>query len=141
MKKLIPKALAVLASSAPLLALAQYDYEYTSDYATSTGDEAAGLAVLGGMLVVWIIAMVVLLAFFIFWIVMLVDCVKREFEQRGTWLAVLIVSFFLGFYGLAAVLYYFMVKRKNPGTKGGPKPTPDEPAQPTQPTPPAPEQK
>lgn len=117
MKKLIPKALAVLASSAPLLALAQ-----------STADEAAGLAVLGGLLVVWIVLFALGLAFFIFWIVMLVDCVKREFEQRGTWLAILIVSLFLGLHWLASILYYFLVKRKNLGTKGGAKPAEPTPS-------------
>lgn len=61
--------------------------------------------------------MLIGLAFFIFWIIMLVDCVKRQFEARNTWLAVLIVSLFLQLSWLAAILYYFMVKRKNLGTK------------------------
>lgn len=135
MKKAMFKAIAMLGASAPLLALAEYDYDY--DYGTTTttdAEAAAGLAVLGGMLIFWIIAMVIGLAFFIFWIVMLVDCVKREFEQRSTWLAVLIVSMFLGLSWLAAIIYYFMVKRKNLGTKPGaapaaPTPPPAEPKQ------------
>ena len=43
----------------------------------------------------------------VFWFWMLLDCSKRQFEQRGLWLALLIL---IG--PLAAVVYFFEVKRK-----------------------------
>lgn len=45
---------------------------------------------------------------FAFWLWMLIDCVKREFDDKALWIILLI---FLGF--IAAILYYFIVKRKN----------------------------
>ena len=50
----------------------------------------------------------IFLLFFIFWLWMLIDCVKREFDDKALWVILLI---FLSFF--AAVLYYFIVKRKN----------------------------
>ena len=118
MKKFLPTAIATAASLAPLAAFAQTDY-----FATTTGeDAAAGAAAAGlgiGLILLWIVLMAVGLFFFILWIVMLVDCVKRDFEQRGTWLAILIISIFVGLAWLSGILYYFLVRRKNLGTKDG----------------------
>ena len=50
----------------------------------------------------------IFLAFFVFWLWMLIDCVKREFDDKALWIILLI---FLNF--LAAILYFFFVKRKN----------------------------
>lgn len=123
MKKIMGKALALLGTVAPVLTLAQdYDYNYNVnwdyDYGTTDAAAGAGAAALGiGMIIFIGLMCLVGLALFIFWLVMLIDCVKRQFEQRNTWLLVLIISVFLGFSWLAAILYYFMVKRKNLGTK------------------------
>ncbi len=65
---------------------------------------------------------IVLLALFVFWIFMLVDCIKRENDQfpnasentKTIWLIVLLVSWILGLNWLAAIIYYFMVKKKMP---------------------------
>lgn len=132
MKKFLPKAIAAAAAFSPLAALAQTDY-----FTTTTGeDAAAGAAAAGlgiGMIILWILMMAIGLFFLIFWIIMLVDCVKREFDQRGTWLAIMIISIFVGFSWLAAILYYFLVKRKNLGTKeGGKKPEAPKPEAPKQ---------
>lgn len=43
-----------------------------------------------------------------FWLWMLIDCVKRDFDDKVLWIILLI---FLSY--LAAVLYYFIIKRKN----------------------------
>lgn len=107
---------------APLAALAQttsdYNYNYDYDYSSGTSDvAAAGLGI--GLLIMWGIAMLVGLAFFILWIMMLMDAFKRQWPERQTWLIILIVSFFLGLSWIAALLYYFLVKRKNVGTVGG----------------------
>lgn len=132
MSKTLAKAMGLAAGLAPLAALAQtYSYDYSTSSSDVSDAAAAGIGI--GLILVWIVAMVVGLAFFILWVVMLVDCVKRDFEQRGTWLAVLIVGFFLGLSWLAAIIYYFVVKRKNLGTKGGGKPAaPAAPAAPQQ---------
>jgi len=50
----------------------------------------------------------IFLLLFVFWLWMLIDCVKREFDNKALWIILLI---FLNF--IAAVLYYFIVKRKN----------------------------
>lgn len=47
-----------------------------------------------------------LLSAFSLW--MLIDCVKREFDNKALWIILLI---FLNF--IAAILYFFIVKRKN----------------------------
>ncbi|MEM7821815.1 MAG: PLDc N-terminal domain-containing protein [Candidatus Aenigmatarchaeota archaeon] len=45
---------------------------------------------------------------FIFWIWMLVDCIKRNFENKTQWIIILVFTSIIG-----AILYYFFVKRKN----------------------------
>ncbi|MBI2133277.1 PLDc N-terminal domain-containing protein [Candidatus Woesearchaeota archaeon] len=50
-----------------------------------------------------------LIGSFIFWLIMLIDCIKREFDQKALWIILILV---LGIVG--AILYYFMVKRKGP---------------------------
>lgn len=58
----------------------------------------------------WIFIFVgpILLAFFGFWIWMLIDCIKRDFDDKALWIILLI---FVNF--IAAILYYFLIKRKN----------------------------
>lgn len=104
---------------------------------TTAVDEAAaanaGAAIFGGFAVFMGVLILIGLAFFIFWIVMLIDVIKRteeEFDQigaqRSTWLIIMIVSVFVGLSWLAAILYYFMVKAK---FKNLAQPTPTQPAQ------------
>lgn len=50
----------------------------------------------------------IFLLLFGFWLWMLIDCAKREFDDKALWIILLI---FLNF--IAAILYYFIVKRKN----------------------------
>ena len=71
----------------------------------------AGVPVNAFFLVVLLIASA---AFVLFWLLMLVDCVKRHWPRKIVWLAALIISLPLGLYWLAAILYYFMVKRRPP---------------------------
>lgn len=116
-----------LSAVAPVAALAQsaadYNYNYDYDYSSGASDAAAaGLGI--GLLIMWGIVMLLGLAFFIFWIMMLMDAFKRQWPERQTWLIILIVSFFLSLSWLAAILYYFLVKRKNVGTIGGAAPMP-----------------
>lgn len=106
---------------APVITFAQSDYYndyyyddyYYNDY--NTYDSGAGAALGIGMLVFIGFMSLIGLAFLIFQIIMLVDCVKRQFEQRTVWLIVLIAGLFFGFGWIASIIYFFMVKRKNLG--------------------------
>lgn len=50
----------------------------------------------------------IFLVLFVFWLWILIDCAKREFDDKALWIILLI---FLNF--PAAILYFFIVKRKN----------------------------
>jgi len=56
-----------------------------------------------------------MLAFAIFWILMIIDAWKRDWRDRTLWLLVLVFSVFVGLHWLSALLYYFLVKRKDIG--------------------------
>ncbi len=65
--------------------------------------ELIGLALMGLFFLVMIAAM-------IFWIMMIVDCVKRKFKgdnEKVMWVLILILTGIIG-----GVIYYFMVKKK-----------------------------
>ena len=91
----------------------------------SSADDAVGSAVAGGFGLVycacWAIGILFFIATVIFWIMMLIDCIKRDEtafpgstgNSKTIWLIILIASWFVGsFYWLAAIVYYFMVKKK-----------------------------
>lgn len=86
----------------------------TTTTATATSTAAAG-ALFGGLLIFWLIAMVIGIALFIFWIIMLIDALKRtnwkQESDKNLWLILLIVGIFVGLAPLAAIVYYFVVKR------------------------------
>lgn len=136
MNKLTKIAVAsgALASLAPVAALAQ-DYDYSYSTTTTAADSAAAGGILAGLMVFYIIALIIGLILFIFWIIMLIDAFKRtnwkQESDKNTWLIVLIVGFVIGLGGLAAIIYYFAVKRAL--DKGGktPPPAPQAPSQPT----------
>jgi len=50
------------------------------------------------------------IAIFVFWIVMLVDCVKRKFKNDTDKIVWVLVIIFAGIIG--ALIYYFIVKSK-----------------------------
>ncbi len=100
-----------------------YDYNYDSGASTALG--------VGFMIMFGVLALVGL-AFFIFEIVMIVDCIKRDFENRTVWLVVLIAGVFFGFGWIASIIYFFAVKRKNLGKAHAASMTAVPPAQPMQ---------
>ena len=73
---------------------------------------------LGGIVgLMFIVSLLVLVVgLFIFHVVMLVDCIKRDFRDRTMWLIILIAGLFVGFGWIAAIVYYFTVKKPNVGT-------------------------
>lgn len=112
-KKLSVVLFALLLSSLWLCgpALAQTN----SDDALATGMGLVTLICVG-------VVLLVSLAFFVFWIVMLVDCFQRDNSEfpnatentKTVWVVILLVSWLFSLYWLAAIIYYFMVKRKMP---------------------------
>jgi hypothetical protein len=96
--------------------------DQASDAAAAlAGTTFLGLAWIWVTLIVFIV--LVALFLFVFWIIMLIDCIQRkpgDFPDGGDsaktiWLVVLTVTFFIGnLSGIAAIVYYFVVKRKMP---------------------------
>jgi hypothetical protein len=87
-----------------------YDYDYDSGASAALG--------IGVMIVLGIVGLIGL-AFFIFEIFMIVDCVKRQFDNRTMWLVILILGIFFSALGwIGSLVYYFTVKRKNLGHMG-----------------------
>jgi len=91
------------------------DFSTTTDTASTAAAGTAAAGIVGVVLVFWLIALVIGIGFFIFWIVMLIDAFKRtnwqDENQKNLWLAILIVSIFVGLAWLSALLYYFIIKR------------------------------
>lgn len=101
--------------------------------ASDAAGEAAATALCGGFGIIYFICIglivVLSIALLVFWIMMLIDCIQREEKDfpgstgnsKTIWLVVLLVSWLFSLYWLAAVIYYFMVKRKaqaGGGTEG-----------------------
>ena len=101
-----------LSQSAEDLAQAEQDLANAS-IAVSAGSTA----LLGGLLVFWIIAIIIGLVFFIWWIVLLIDLTKRDFPQKQTYMIIMILGLFLGFVWLVDLIYYFGIVRKGVGSK------------------------
>jgi phosphotransferase system glucose/maltose/N-acetylglucosamine-specific IIC component len=68
-----------------------------------------GMMVLGVvfMLIIFILAVLI----FVFWISMLIDCLKRNFKQGADKIVWVIVIIFTGIIG--ALIYYFIVRIKD----------------------------
>jgi uncharacterized BrkB/YihY/UPF0761 family membrane protein len=72
--------------------------------------ETAALSLV--LFLIFIVFLVVALAIFltVFWVLMLVDCAKRNFKnenEKVVWIVVLALTSWIG-----AIIYYFVVKRK-----------------------------
>lgn len=68
--------------------------------------------ILGVLGLIFIPLIIFGIIFFIWWVFCLIHAIKHEdIPDRTVWLIVLIGGFFLGFSGIAAVIYYFAVKR------------------------------
>lgn len=91
-------------------------------FAQDEVSDAVGGSFAIGILCCYGLVLLVGLALFVFWIFMLIDCIKRKDDQfpnasdntKTIWLVILLVSWILGLNWLAAIVYYFMVKKKMP---------------------------
>ena len=60
-------------------------------------------------IILLVLVFIAIFAFlFVFWILMIIDCVKRDFKGDNDKVAWILVLVFLGFLG--AAIYYFVVK-------------------------------
>lgn len=95
------------------LALAPAGIVKADDYSAAPPVAAFGvLAGLGGVLLIFFF---VSIAAFVFWVVMLIDALQRknwqDESQKNLWLILLIVSFFVGFSFVVALVYYFVIRK------------------------------
>ena len=74
------------------------------------------MAIETSLLILIILGIIILIALaiflFVFWILMIIDCVKRNFKnetEKIVWILVLVFLQILG-----AIIYYFAIKRANP---------------------------
>lgn len=67
------------------------------------------------ILIVFIPALLLLLlivASFVFWLWMLIDCLTRKFDDKLLWVIVLLGTFFVGVGFVGALIYYFVERKK-----------------------------
>jgi NADH:ubiquinone oxidoreductase subunit 5 (subunit L)/multisubunit Na+/H+ antiporter MnhA subunit len=55
---------------------------------------------------------IILIATFIFWLVMLIHAIQHHSPDRTLWIVILLVSFITGFSLVGALVYYFAEKKK-----------------------------
>jgi len=71
----------------------------------------AGLLILIGFILLFIIIAGIAIFATVFWILMIVDAAKRKFETDGEKIAWILILVFIGIIG--AIVYYFVVKKKD----------------------------
>lgn len=110
---------------------------------TNDGGNAAGAGVALLFTCCWGLIILVFIALFGLWIWMLIDNIQRqEYEfpsstgnSKNTWLIINLVALVIGFWWLSAIIYFFMVYKKQKRGLGAP---PAPPAYAPPPPPPAP---
>ncbi len=124
MRKLILASAAAFAALSPLAALAAgpgWNSQWGPSWGYSMMYPWPMMGWLGGFGLFVALFALVCVALFILWVVMVLDCVKRDFPERSAWLAILLISLFVNMYWLAAILYYVLIRTKNVGRMPPPK--------------------
>ena len=70
-----------------------------------------GMGLALGIFFIIILIIAIAIAAFVFWILMLIDCIKRDFRDSNEKVIWVLLMIFLQV--LAAILYYFMIKAKD----------------------------
>lgn len=52
------------------------------------------------------------IASYAFTIMMIIDCYKRDFKDRDTWMIILIIGLLFQYGVIASIIYYFVVKKE-----------------------------
>lgn len=65
-------------------------------------------AIIGGLALIWILPILIAAALSIFWVVEIIDVLRREFNDTTMKIVWLLVVVFL--HGLGAIIYYFVGK-------------------------------
>jgi uncharacterized membrane protein YqjE len=108
----------VLAQADTMLDTTSIMQSPTSEELEAAAGVVAGAGLLfGGMILLWVVLGLIFLAFLIWWIILLVDLVNRDFEQKTAYIVVMIVGLLLGFVWLVDLIYYFSVVKKDLGSK------------------------
>jgi len=71
--------------------------------AAETGGSKIPAAII---IILFIVIGLISLASIVIWIWMLIDCIKREFDNKVLWILIILITGILG-----AIIYYFVVKR------------------------------
>lgn len=104
--------LAQTADEVPTMAVPE-----VSDAAAKAAATGVGL-VWGGLMLFWVVAGLLSLVFFIWWIVLIIDLTKRDWPGKTTYLILMIVALFVpGMLPIMDLVYYFGVVKKGVGSK------------------------
>ncbi|MFA6604227.1 MAG: hypothetical protein WCT10_05345 [Patescibacteria group bacterium] len=95
---------------------------------TRMANSAAIPIVILGLFGFFALAALLMIGFLVFWVLMIIDCAKRDWPDKNTWLVILVLSILIQLHWLAALLYYFLIKRPGAGSAGGPAMPPQPPA-------------
>jgi len=91
-----------------LIALSGMALAQTSDANMSGASVALGIL----FMILWMVFLVVVfVGGFVLWILMLIDCIKRDFKKENDKIIWILVIALLG--TLGAIIYYFAVKRED----------------------------
>ena len=101
--RLTPQAIALLCSVQAVNAVNYVDSDKVIDF--------MGIKSLSFLAGIGLLALAGITILFIFWLFMLIDCLKRDFSRDGDKIAWVIVIIFLQILG--ALIYYFVVKPRN----------------------------
>lgn len=107
MNKFSKYSIAASAAIATMLPTITHAMGMYDDGASSTGGAAAGLAIF--FIILMLIFWIGILLLWIFWLIMIIDIVRRDWKRDGDKAAYLILVIFLNILG--AIIYYFAIKR------------------------------
>ena len=89
----------------------------SSEEAAIAAGGTAALGLAGTMICLWVVFFLVGIFLFVVWIIMLVDCAKRDNSEfpnasestKTMWLLIIILAS-----GVGSIIYYFLVRKKMP---------------------------
>lgn len=61
-------------------------------------------SLLGGIIILYLVMIAVMIAAFVFWLNMLIEAAKHDFEHKVPWILVIVFGHIIG-----AILFYFIV--------------------------------